>query len=216
MLHRSKMMYFVNLLVLMLACFAQAVPPPLPSQRCTDRIQELVEEFASQETIPDIESYIQTNTLTHEYSFNQTLVDDYCSLFRKVIPFYHNNIADLRMLCNTDQLRNPLELMSHIKNVATSMCDVEKMNDIKAILTCVSNNRMAQQSFLGCLQGTVRGLSFSRPGSLTCSQATSFKSCLCQFGSCAPESTKSISEMLTSLQLDTCEIVTSMVAGPWH
>ncbi|XP_063420008.1 uncharacterized protein LOC134705179 [Mytilus trossulus] len=218
-------MYIFNLLVLMLACFAQAVPPPIPSQRCTERIGELLEEFASQETIVDIESYIQTNTQTDEYIFDETLVDAYCSLFRKVVPFFENNIAALRILCINDHERKYLELMTHVKNVGTSMCDVEKMKDVKAILTCVSNNRMAQQGFVGCLQGTLRGLSLSTPDSLTCSEddqnylswfttvATSFKSCFCQFDSCAPESTKSITEMLTSLQLDTCEIVRYAVGG---
>ncbi|VDI38415.1 Hypothetical predicted protein [Mytilus galloprovincialis] len=219
------MMYFVNLLVLMLACFAKAVPPPLPSQICTDRLDELTQEFASRETIPNIESYIQTNTQTDEYSFDETLVDDYCSWFRKLVPFYEKNIAELRILCNTDRMRQLLETMLHIKNVATSMCDVEKMKDVKAILTCVSNNRMTQHGFVGCLQGTHSGMSLSKPDSLTCSEddenyqswftavATSFKSCLCQFDSCAPESTKSITEMLTSHQLDTCAIVSYTLGG---
>ncbi|XP_052095818.1 uncharacterized protein LOC127731056 isoform X1 [Mytilus californianus] len=219
------MMYFVKLLVLMLACFAQAVPPPLPSQICTDRIGELVQEFASQETIPDIESYVQTNSLTGEYHFNKSMVDDYCSLFRKVVPFYENNIAGLRILCNTHQLRHYLEIMSHIKNIAMSLCDDEKMKDLKALLTCVSNNHIAQHGFVGCLHGTVRGLSLSKPDSLICTEddhqyqswftsvATSFKSCFCQFDSCAPESTKSITEMITSHQVDACEIVKFAVGG---
>ncbi|VDI22349.1 Hypothetical predicted protein [Mytilus galloprovincialis] len=225
MLHRSKMMYFVNLLVLMLACFAKAVPPPLPSQICTDRLDELTQEFASRETIPNIESYIQTNTQTDEYSFDETLVDDYCSLFRKAVPIYENNIADLRILCNTDYMRNYLDLMPHINNVATTMCDVEKTKDVKALLTCANNNHMTQHGFDGCLQGTLRGLSLSKPDSLTCSEddenyqswftavVTSFKSCLCQFDSCAPESTRSITEMLTSHQLDTCTIVSYALWG---
>ncbi|XP_071158508.1 uncharacterized protein [Mytilus edulis] len=211
------MMYFVKMLVLMLACFAQAVPPPIPSQRCTERIGELAEEFASQETIPDFESYVQTDRLTGGYNLDPRMVDDYCGLFRKIVPFYENNIAALRILCNAERLRRYLEVMAHIKNIGMSFCEDEKMKDAKALLTCSSNNHISQHAFVGCIKGATRGLSFSIPDSLNCAEddpkswftslVNSFKSCSCQFDSCAPESTKSITEMFTSHLDDVCLIV---------
>ncbi|XP_063419736.1 uncharacterized protein LOC134704883 [Mytilus trossulus] len=217
------MTYFVKMLVLMLACLAQAVPPPIPSQRCESRIGELVDEFASQETIPHFESYVQTDRLTGGYNLDPRMVDDYCSLFRKIVPFYENNIAALRILCNSEQLRRYLEVMARIKNVATSFCEDEKIKDVKALLTCSSNNYIAQHGFIGCIEGAIRGLSYSRPDSLNCAEddpkswftsvVNSIMSCSCQFDSCAPESTKSIKEMVTGHLDDACVLVKFVVLG---
>ncbi|XP_063435726.1 uncharacterized protein LOC134716646 [Mytilus trossulus] len=217
------MTYFVKILILMLACFAQAVPPPIPSQKCTDRLDDLVEEFTLQETIPDFESYVQEDRLTRGLNFDPRMVDDYCGLFRRIVPFYENNIAALRILCNTGQPRRYLDVMAHIKNVAMSFCEDEKMQDIKALLTCSNNNLIAQQGFAGCIQGAVRGLVYSRPDSPSCAEddpktwfttvVNSIKSCSCQFDSCAPESTKSIKEMVTGHLDDACVIVKNAVLG---
>ncbi|XP_076094938.1 uncharacterized protein LOC143065317 [Mytilus galloprovincialis] len=214
------MMYFVKMLVLMLACFAQAVPPPIPSQRCTYRVRELAEEFTSQETIPDFESYVQKDRLTGGYNLDPRMVDDFCGLFSKIVPIYENNIAALRILCNTEQERRYLEVVKHIKNVVMSFCKNETMKDVKALLTCSSNNHIAQHGYVGCLQGVIGGFTFSKPDSFNCAEddpvswfksvTNSFMSCSCQFDSCAPESTKSITEMFTGHLDDACVIVKNM------